>query len=505
MNIIGRYRNEILLYSIIVIFFLTSRLFNLSSLPIFTDEAIYLRWAQIAKDDASWRFISLTDGKQPMYIWFVMIAMRFVSDPLLAGRLVSCVAGLFSLVGLFFLGKELFSSRWAGIGASFLYAVYPFALVYDRMALYDSLVGTFAVWSSYFIVLLARTPSLSGALITAMVIGGGMLTKTNAFFNLYLLPVSLILFPFKRQKMLTQLTTWISLAFLIAILSNLYYAVLRLSPFFHIIEEKNALFVYPFSDWLLHPFSFLWGNLSGQWNWLHIYMTWPALALVLLAFLINRSFFREKIFLFLWFLFPFIALALFGRVLYPRFIFFMTLPLLLLVAFSLQNLYVFLNNKKTFALCLFLFIFPALISGSFVIFDFVHAPIPIADLGQYVNGWPSGGGVKEAVVFFKEQSKTKKIFVATQGTFGLMPAAFELYLGRDRNVTIEGFWPIGDTMPKKALEMSRIMPTYFVFYQPCDICSDIGVAPQSWPLELARQYTFSTSELRYFSIYRVKK
>src|SRR6266705_3402180 len=50
---------------LVVLFFIT-RFFNILSLPIFTDEAIYIRWAQIALHDANWRFISLTDGKQPM-------------------------------------------------------------------------------------------------------------------------------------------------------------------------------------------------------------------------------------------------------------------------------------------------------------------------------------------------------------------------------------------------------------------------------------------------------
>ena len=52
----------------IILLFFVSRLFNILSLPIFTDEAIYVRWAQIAAQDANWRFISLVDGKQPMYV-----------------------------------------------------------------------------------------------------------------------------------------------------------------------------------------------------------------------------------------------------------------------------------------------------------------------------------------------------------------------------------------------------------------------------------------------------
>src|SRR6266480_1947423 len=90
---------------IFTLFFFT-RFYNLLGLPIFTDEAIYVRWAQIAKNDATWRFISLTDGKQPMFVWIAMVLMKFIHDPLLAGRLVSVIAGFLSLVGVFFLTNE---------------------------------------------------------------------------------------------------------------------------------------------------------------------------------------------------------------------------------------------------------------------------------------------------------------------------------------------------------------------------------------------------------------
>ena len=76
---------------IIILFFIT-RFYNILGLPIFTDEAIYVRWAQIASNDANWRFISLTDGKQPMFVWIAMVLMKFISDPLLAGRIVSVAA-----------------------------------------------------------------------------------------------------------------------------------------------------------------------------------------------------------------------------------------------------------------------------------------------------------------------------------------------------------------------------------------------------------------------------
>lgn len=503
MGFLKKYRIEIICGVAILLIFFVIRLYNLLSLSIFTDEAIYIRWAQIAKNDANWRFISLTDGKQPMFVWLSMIFMRFIRDPLLAGRIVSVFSGLASLTGLFFLGRELFKNRWVGIFSSLLYVIYPFALVYDKMALYDSLVGTFMIWGFYFETLLVRRNRLDIAFISSLVIGGGMLTKTNAFSNLYLLPLTVILFNFKSKERVLNFIKWIGLCILIVVLSNIYYSVLRLSPFFHFITEKNALFVYPFKEWLQHPFTFFLGNLLvGQRDWLIRYMTVPVLALIAIAFFIDKKFFKEKLILFLWFLIPFLYLALFGKTIYPRFIFYMTLFLLPLAAFTFIKLFSFINNKFAYLLFCLLALFLMLRSDYFILFDFIHAPIPISDLNQYSNDWPSGKGVNEAVGFFKKVSKNKKIFVATQGTFGLLPAAFEMYFLDNKNIELKGYWPIEESIPSEVLKKSKQMPTYFVFHEPCTLCPEKGLAPLSWGLKPVLRINKQV-EYSYFTVYEV--
>ena len=488
-------------FGIVILYFFT-RLYNILDLPIFTDEAIYIRWAQIAKQDANWRFISLTDGKQPMLIWLMMISLRFVQDPLLAGRLVSVFAGFSTLVGLFFLGRELFKNKWIGILSSFLYAIYPMALVYDRMALYDSLVGTFTVWSLYLAILLARRIRLDIALILGMVIGGGILTKTSGFFSIYLLPATLLLFHFSDKDRFKRILKWIGLAILSAFLAYGFYSILRLSPFFHIINEKNALFVYPLKEWIEHPFNFFVGNWKAVWDWLTTYMTWPVLLLLVGSFFITRSKIKEKLLVLGWFLIPAIALAVFGKTLYPRFIFFMTLSLLPLASLTILVIYQRMRNKLFSSAVLLLFFMLALRSDYLILTDFSNAPIPYSDLNQYSNDWPSGGGVKEAVEFFKNEAKRGKIYVATQGTFGLMPYALEIYLVNNPNIKIEGYWPIGDEIPSRVLKESKKVPTYFVFYQPCQTCQIVGTAPISWNFTTVLQVKRGVDN--YTTVYKIE-
>lgn len=493
---------------IILVYFLT-RFYHLLTLPIFTDEAIYIRWAQIALQDASWRFISLTDGKQPLYVWLVMVLLRVFKDPLFAGRIVSVGAGFLTLTGLFFLTNEIFQNKKIALLASLFYVIYPFTLVYDKLALYDSLVGTFIIWSLYFEFLLIKHIRLDISMILGMIIGLGMLTKSSADFALILLPLSVVLFPFKEKKAKVYFGKWVGFCLVTAFIAFAMYSVLRLSPFYYIIGLKDDSFIYPFSVWIHQPFAFLLGNLSGLLSWFVGYTSIPFIILILLSFLISKKYIREKLLLGCWFIVPFIALAFFGKVIYPRFILFMTLPLLPLASISLFALFEKLPSKVKGAGIIKVFIFMAftimiLVTDYFLLFNFPQAPIPQADRGQLITSWPSGVGVSQTVSYLEEKGSIGKIYVGTEGTFGLMPYSLQIFLKSYPNITIEGYWPIQSTIPPQVLKISKQIPTYFVFYQPCPPCAGTGVAPAGWPVKPVFQIQ-KLEKGSYYTLYEVQK
>ena len=65
------------------------RLPNLTLQPIFADEAIYIRWAQVMRAEPTLRFLSLSDGKTPLFMWAMIPFLKVFSDPLFAGRFLS--------------------------------------------------------------------------------------------------------------------------------------------------------------------------------------------------------------------------------------------------------------------------------------------------------------------------------------------------------------------------------------------------------------------------------
>lgn len=489
-----RFKKEIIVALVFLSLFFVSRLINLTIIPIFVDEAIYLRWAQIARDDASWRFISLTDGKQPLFIWLAMVVMKIISDPLVAGRLVSVGAGFTSLVGIWFLTKELFGKKEA-FWASFIYLVSPIYLLYDRMALTDSLLASFGIWSLYFGILLVRHLRLDIAFVLGIVLGGAFLTKSPSIFYLYLLGSTVLFFDFRKRGKAGFLK-WVVL-FLIAYLhSQTYFNIMRLSPWFHMIKIKDADFVRSFSEVIKAPFSLFPGNLGALRSWAVSYLTFPLAFLACVSFflgMIRKS--RSHLVLAAYFLVPLFSMAIFGKVIYARYLVYCIFPLLVLVAALLPKIFSLFKNKVLLVvLFLLIFSFP-LYFDYFLLTNPPKAPIPTNDKAQYIDDWPSGYGVKEIVAYVKKEAVDKEVVVVTEGTFGLMPYSLELYLVGDKNIEVFGLFPVKE-IPPQVLIKAEERPVYFVFNETQKI-------PSEWPLELIAKYPKGNKRV-FMKLFKVK-
>lgn len=475
-----RQKTSILL-AVLVAFYLFTRLYNLLGLPIFNDEAIYIHWAEVFRQDPHHLFISLTDGKQPSFIWGTRVLMRIVSDPLLAGRLVSVIAGLVAMLGLYLLGKEIFKNKLYGWAASLLYVVYPYSLVYDRMALYDSMVAMFAIWALYLEILLVRRRKISIAIAAALVIGGGLLTKSSAIFFLYLLPLSLLIFDYKVKNVRKELLRWLCLALIVVVGSMAIASVMRLSHNYQIIAIKNNEFTLTFSQWLQNPLINFGTNFRLLANFIIGYSTIPLLVMAVAAFFVDRKFLPEKLLLLAWFSAPVLGLLFFAKLLYPRYILFAMMPLLLLVSYT--SVKIILSQKKRLVGVVVVLLLLSLVfyKDFFIVTNFARAPIPARDRSAYIEGFYSGVGIKEAVNVLRNLSKDRPIYVATQGGFGIMPYGIQDYVYTNPNIQIQDYAGIAEQPHPIVMDVAKRMPTYYVLNSPCSLCQSTGVAPKTWP------------------------
>ena len=140
---------QLLIITLVYFFF---RLINLTKLPIFNDEAIYLDWAWRETNEPGMLFYSLYDGKQPLLMWLFGISMHIFSDPFFAGRFISVIFGFLTLLGIYKLGKKYFTQNIATASA-LLYIFIPLFSFYDRQALMEAAVGAVGVWTIWFALL----------------------------------------------------------------------------------------------------------------------------------------------------------------------------------------------------------------------------------------------------------------------------------------------------------------------------------------------------------------
>ena len=119
---------------------LALRLFHIRDRPIFNDEAIFLRWAQLIHDSPSRLFeITLEDPKPPLHPALLAIFIRIGHDPVLAGRVISAVVGMLTVFAFALVAYELEKRSDAAVIAAILAAGSPFFAFHQRLATADAL------------------------------------------------------------------------------------------------------------------------------------------------------------------------------------------------------------------------------------------------------------------------------------------------------------------------------------------------------------------------------
>lgn len=452
-------------WALALVLFLSSRFVNLKIIPIFTDEAIYSYWAQVALHDPENRYISLVDGKQPLFIWISAVMQKFISDPLIATRTTSILSGLFAVIGIYLLSKELFNKRVAKVSA-LLYIILPFTLLYDRLGIYDSLLTMLGIYSAYFSIKMAKDPRLDFALLSGISVGLTLITKSSGYFFLLLIPAALIIFDFKNKKAKINFLKWFYLSSISVFIAQIIYNSLRLSPYFYIISQKNSQFIRPFSEVFQKPFLLLTSNSQSIISWLTSYLGLPFIILFALgtAYFIYKG--EKKVaVLLLYILFPFFVEVIFNKVLYPRFILFYFPYIIIISSLIFIQLTDLKNKHKSYSKYILLLVLAFPVFNSILLLtNPVNARIANSDAGQYLNDWPAGYGVSETVELIKKSQLNGPVYVGTEGTFGLLPYALNIYFFGQQNVQILGFWPVdSQNLPKPVLDAANNSKTYFVF------------------------------------------
>lgn len=448
-----------LIGAVIILTLFSLRFVNLAILPVFADEAIYIRWAQVMKAEETLRFLPLSDGKQPLFMWIAIPFLKFIENPLIAGRLVSVFSGFGTMIGVSFLSYLLFRSKKVALAAGSIYAVSPFFFFFDRMSLVDSLLAMFGVWTFIFAYLAFTRKRLDFAMIAGFSLGGAWLTKSSALFFVLMLP-TLWLFVGWQKGFKKNIPVFLKTLFLTVVMFVIgygFYNVLRLGPNFHLIASRNLDYVYPINHFLVRPLDPLKTFLLASWQWL---MTLGTGFLILLGFsgyFVNwRRNWKTLLVLTIWFLGPIIVQSEFAKVFTARYILF-TIPFLIIIASS-----AFLDGRrnvlKILAVILAFFISQSLIFDYRLLVSPAKANLPRSERSGYLEEWTAGQGIAETADYLiKERvaSPKDKIVIGTEGYFGTLPDGLQFYLNRYPEITAIGVGLNFDRLPSQLINSKK--------------------------------------------------
>lgn len=444
----NRIFRRILILAIISAIYFLIRFQHLNSIPVFGDEAIYVRWSQIIKNEETLRFIPQTDGKQPLFMWISALIFKFIADPLIAGRTISIFAGFLNLIAIFLVScilidftipfrnpikfiKESVRDNFSyGLISIIIYTFLPFSFFFDRLAVPDNTLSMFGTWALFFSLLLAKFRRLDLSLILGMILGLAWLTKSPAIYFIILSFITFFIFNYKKLKA-------IYLPTISAILSFVIYSILRLGPQFQMIALRNRDYVWSFSEILKHPFDPLKPHLSDTFTIFSQYISWPVLIFALIGlflFLFYQKN-RQVITLIFWFLFPLIANCVFAKVFTARYILFVIPSLIILLSIGLSVFFKTTLGRLVFTL---LILIPNMLWIKNISLQPFKINLPSTESG-YLSGWTSGWGIKESSDYLKNKAKTANVIVGTEGSFGTLPDGLQIYADHVKNLTVIGY------------------------------------------------------------------
>ncbi|MCS7093053.1 MAG: glycosyltransferase family 39 protein [Patescibacteria group bacterium] len=480
---------------LVIIAFFISRLLFLDKFPIFSDEGIYIKWAKTAWQDASLRFISLTDGRQPLQTWATIPFLKlFPENSLLAGRLFAVFSGLTALVGIFFLSYYLFGKKTALI-SSLLYVLTPLFLFFDRIALVDSLVNSAFVWITFLSLILAKTLRLDIALILGLVTGLFLLAKSSVFLFLIPLFISGIIFFDNKKNLPQRLINFFILTILSLVIALAVYNVQRLSPYLHYVSEKNKTFILTVEEWVKNPFQVFWHNFRYIPYYVAHSLGYASFSFGLFGLIIL---FRKKTLLAAYLLFSLIMIYLlmsfFMKILSTRYVIFYGSVFIILTGYFLSLWLKRVTKKKIVFLItcyIFTFYFSYTIIIDFKNIPFAPFPHPSVDRGQYIEGWPAGWGIREFIEQARKKAKEKQVIIIAEGNFGMAGDVLEAHLKPSDRIKIKSYWPIKEENLKENQPL-LINSHVYVFFAHRE------TFPDYWPIKLVRTIEKPSNRSRFY-------
>jgi 4-amino-4-deoxy-L-arabinose transferase-like glycosyltransferase len=197
----GKYRYEVL--PIAALLLLGSLAFvHLMALPAFEDEGSQLRWVWRIIEAGEW-FRPFGDGK-PLEAWPLVPLVRLGFHPLNSARALHVLAGMVGAVLIYQLARQM-ADRWTSFVTGALFALCPFVMYLQRLALTDFFMCVGGIWVLLSVIKFIKMPDGRRAVLLAMSLVLEAFCKFPfGFFFLTAMPLALLLMPSHERRELLR-------------------------------------------------------------------------------------------------------------------------------------------------------------------------------------------------------------------------------------------------------------------------------------------------------------
>jgi dolichyl-phosphate-mannose-protein mannosyltransferase len=175
---------------------------HLMALPAFEDEGSQLRWVYRSIEAHDW-LQPLGEGK-PLEAWLMVPLLRLGGQPLAAIRALHVLVGMLSAVLTYRLALRL-ADRWTAWVAGALFAICPFVVYLQRLALSDILLCAAGVWVLLGSIRLVDSPTwCSAAALAASLVLAAFCKFPVGSVYLMSVPLALAFVPKGQRRHLLQ-------------------------------------------------------------------------------------------------------------------------------------------------------------------------------------------------------------------------------------------------------------------------------------------------------------
>lgn len=175
---------------------------RLMALPAFEDEGSQLRLVWRLMEAKEW-LQPLSEGK-PLEAWLMAPLLRLPGQPLAAIRALHVLAGMLGAVLTYRLGTLVTDRPTAWVSGA-LFALCPFVVYLQRLALSDILLCTAGIWVLLSVLKLAQSPTWPRAAVLALSLVSAAFCKFPVgFVFLISMPLALALLPAAERRRLLE-------------------------------------------------------------------------------------------------------------------------------------------------------------------------------------------------------------------------------------------------------------------------------------------------------------